>query len=320
MLSLAPDAAAQTKSNSAAAQALFEQARALMAQGRPAEACPKLEESQRLDPGSGTSLNLARCYEQAGRLASAWNQYLEAAASARAVGNADREAEARRRADAIRPRLPSLLIALSEEARAIAGLEVRRDGELVGGPQLGVALPTDAGEHTLEAKAPGRVPWKTVVVLKGEAHIATVSVPALAAVAPSAIAPPQQAALAPAPAAPHAPSETGGSALGARRTLALVAGGVGVVALGVGAGFGLKSMSHHEEAEKYCDGSLCNDERGVAAGNDAYAAGNVATAFTVVGVVGVAAGVVLWVTAPSAKANAVQVGFGPGSARLRGVF
>jgi serine/threonine-protein kinase len=290
-----------------------------MAQGRPAEACPKLEESQRLDPGSGTLLNLARCYEQAGRFASAWNQYLEAASAARVAGNAEREGEARRRAEALRPRLPSLVISLSTEARAVPGLEVLRDGVLVGAPQLGVPIPTDAGEHTLEARAPGRVPWKTVVTLKGESHTATVTVPTLAVTTATAPAPAAAAATAPAPTQePSAASSSSG--LGTRRTLALVAGGAGVVGLGVGTAFGLKSKSHHDEAEKYCDGSVCNDPRGVTAGNDAYAAGNVATVFTIVGVVGVAAGVVLWVTAPSPSASSVQVGFGPGVARIRGVF
>jgi hypothetical protein len=316
---LAPDALAQTTSNSAAAQALFEQARTLMAQGRPAEACPKLEESQRLDPGSGTLLNLARCYEQAGRLASAWNQYLEAASAARSAGNKERETEARKRADALRPRLPSLVIAVSAEARAIPGLEVLRDGELVGAPQLGVPIPTDSGEHTLEARAPGRIPWKAVVVLKSESHTATVSVPMLAAES-SAPAPAAVAAAAPPPTATQESAASGGSGLGGRRTLALVAGGVGVVALGVGTAFGLKSMSRHDEAEKYCNGSECTDERGVTAGNEAYAAGNVATIFTIVGVVGLGAGVILWVTAPSSKASSVQVGFGLGRAQLRGVF
>jgi len=54
-----------------AAQALFDEAKRAMADGRWAEACPKLEESERLDPSIGTAFNLARCYEHVGRIASA---------------------------------------------------------------------------------------------------------------------------------------------------------------------------------------------------------------------------------------------------------
>src|SRR5262245_18728599 len=58
--------------DSAAAQALFDQGRKLMESERWAEACPKLEESQRLDPAGGTLLHLALCREHEGRIATAW--------------------------------------------------------------------------------------------------------------------------------------------------------------------------------------------------------------------------------------------------------
>ena len=50
---------AQSASDKAQAQALFDDGRHLMEQGKFAEACRKLEGSQKLDPGAGTLLNLA---------------------------------------------------------------------------------------------------------------------------------------------------------------------------------------------------------------------------------------------------------------------
>src|SRR5258706_15050741 len=90
-----------TSSDKAAAEGLFGDARRLMADGKFAEACPKLEASQRLDPGVGALLNLGDCYEQYGRTASAWVEVREAASAARAGGSTDREAVARGRATAL---------------------------------------------------------------------------------------------------------------------------------------------------------------------------------------------------------------------------
>src|SRR4051794_35386626 len=78
-----------------AAQALFDDARRLMAAGQTAEACPKFAESQRLDPGIGTAFNLADCYEKSGHVASAWALFLEVVSQARASGESDREAAAK---------------------------------------------------------------------------------------------------------------------------------------------------------------------------------------------------------------------------------
>lgn len=317
-LALTPaHASAATAADSAAAQALFEQAKRLLKEGKAAEACPKLEESQRLDPGSGTLINLARCYEQTDRLASAWNKYLEAAAAAAASGNAQREKEARARATALRPTLSELVIDVSADAKAVSGLEITRDGERVGPAQWNVPIPADAGEHRVGASAPGREPWQGVVVVKGPGGTFTATVPALA---PTAGATPVMTNAPPPPAPVDAaePAHSRGG-LGTQRTIALVAGGVGVVGVVVGSIFGLKSKSDHDEAEKYCDGSRCTDPRGVTAGNAAHSAGNVSTVAMIIGGVGLAAGVTLWLTAPKAQVNAaLQVT--PGSLHLQGSF
>src|SRR6476620_10990144 len=84
LLALPSVSAAQSASDKAAAEALFDEGVTLLKQGKLQEA------SQRIDPGIGTLLYLAETYEKLGRTASAWATFREAASQAQAEGQTDR--------------------------------------------------------------------------------------------------------------------------------------------------------------------------------------------------------------------------------------
>ena len=81
----------------AAASALFDDGRRLMSENKFAEACPKLEESQRIDPGAGTLYQLSVCFESIGRIASAWIGFRDVAVQSANAGQADRANQVHRR-------------------------------------------------------------------------------------------------------------------------------------------------------------------------------------------------------------------------------
>jgi hypothetical protein len=295
-----------TPSEKVAAQTLFDEGRALVASGRFAEACPKLEESQRLDPTSGTLINLADCYEREGRTASAWNAFLEAAASAKASGRIERESAARDRAAALVPRLSK--IALFTGQNDVSTLQVQCDGAPVDRSRW-AGFPVDPGQHLLSIAAAGKKDFRTTVTIRADADSVSVMLPKLE----------DNGQFHPA----LAPEKKKGNT---QRTLALVVGGAGVVGLGVGTVFGLISRSKHNEADNYCDGSLCRDPRGLDLKDQAISAGNVSSVAFVAGAVGVGAGAVLWFTgrpkspAPASSSARVALIAGPGSVLVKGTF
>ena len=225
---------AQSASGSATAQALFDRGKKLMGDGKYAEACPALEESERIESRSGTALNLADCYERTGRLASAWSTFLDAASLAKAAGNTAREYGARQRAATLAPRLSHLVINASIAATT-PGLEIKRDGERVGSAQWGVPLPADAGKHTLTASARGRRPWETSVNVPSGAGTVNVSVPELEndSVEPVATPAVQPVPLAPADASRPSPPASDHPTQSRTNTAVIAAGAVtGAFAVG----------------------------------------------------------------------------------------
>ena len=60
------------------ADQLFKQGKQLMGEKRYADACNAFEESYRLDPGIGAQLNIAKCYEEWGKIGRAYLAYVAA--------------------------------------------------------------------------------------------------------------------------------------------------------------------------------------------------------------------------------------------------
>ncbi len=296
----------------AAAQSLFDDAKRLMKAGRYTEACPKLEESGRLDPGMGTLFQLADCYEHVGRTASAWAAFVELAGRAKAAAQPAREKAARDRANLLEPKLPRLMIRVQMSGPdAIAGLAITRDGEPVGSAQWGTAVPVDPGEHRIAVSAPGYKSWLSTASLRGDGKTVIVVVPRLEA---EAIAPPpappvpvpqpvaSEARPAPPPPAPVVAVDT--SRGSAQRTTGGVLIGFGLAGLATGGAFALASRTTYGASSPHCNGNLC-DATGVQRRDEARTYGDVATIALGAGAAVFIGGVITYVTAPSSTSHAV---------------
>jgi hypothetical protein len=272
----------------AVARSLFFEARKLMGEGRWADACPKLEESEHIDPGIGTEFNLADCYEHTGRLASAWALFEQVAATARQTNQTAHAALAQQRGEAVAPRVPVLVVEVPAGSRA-EGLEITRDGAPVPAAVLSTPVRVDVGEHVVVAHAPNRVPW-TVTVQLGEGGSTTVRIPDLEAATPSS--PP-----------PDVPAPARG--LSGRKTVGLALGAVGLGAVVAGTVFGAVSWSAHGDAKQWCDATTnaCTDPRGVDARSNAVHYGNASSGLFVGGGALLGAGVLVWLTAPASNAR-----------------
>lgn len=249
--------------DSATAEELFRVARRLFASGQIAEACNNFEESQRLDPSSGTLLSLADCHARLGRTASAWAEFLEAERLSLAQKRPDRAREARAQADALEPQLSRLLIRVPEPA---PGMVVERNGDRLALSSLGVSLPVDPGRYSVRVSANGYVPWTHTLDIHEPGEQA-VDVPALTR-EPAVVRDPQRAGPATLPRKRAQQPRTAPSHRPTRKnegtspipTTFWVAGGTGIVAASLVAVFGGLSLSSYAKAEDSCPGRQdCSD-------------------------------------------------------------
>ncbi len=242
-----------SEADDAAARALFNEGRKLVDSGSYAEGCIKFEQSLKLDPGLGTSFNLADCEERIGRTASAWTRFLDVAAATKLQGQQERERVARARAAALEPRLSRLSL---EVGAKVDGLVVERDGMPVDSAAWGMALPIDPGEHVIGAKAPGKEPWSETISVSAGPSTLRVRVPELQSVPQRP--PPATPAFPPAkPPASPVQAATGVEQGRPLSPASLVLGTVGAVVLSTGGVFAVAMSSENDQAKSLCPAGLC---------------------------------------------------------------
>jgi hypothetical protein len=286
----------------AAAQALFDEAMALMKADRFAEACPKLEASLKLDPAMGTEFNLAGCLERQGQIARAWGHFVAVADGAKAAKQVEREKSARQRAQALEPRLPRLTVVVPPAVARLPGLAVTKDGLPVDPAQFGLATPVDPGAHTVSARASGKRAWSQDVQAAERAR-AELTIPPLEdeAAPPPPVTPGEKPATPPSP--PIAPG------LGVQRGVAIGLGALGVVGLVMGTVLGVSAKSQWSQALTQCrlsDPTWCYPAA-FGPGDGAVTAATGSTVSFALGGAALAAGVITFFTAKPSKQTGLRV-------------
>jgi hypothetical protein len=247
-------------------------ARSLEKMGKLVAAAERYLEVQRLDPGSGASVDVQ---QQA-------------------------QADAKTEHAALVPRIPNIVIQV--EGAALEEVAVTVNGVPVPGSLLGIKRPVDPGSVALEAEHGGRRVNETATLREGELKTVTLRFAAASAVESPAV---PVAALAASPAAPPAPNAanqptdaaaSSGSSLRTIGFVTLAAGGVGVV---TGAVTGLLAKSRKDSIEG------CEDTRCPPSATDDVESYNQLRTVSSVAFIGggvlAATGIVLVLTAPSAK-------------------
>lgn len=287
-----------------------------MESGRYETACPRIEQSYRIDPRIGALFALAECESKRGRIATAvarYDEYLTEHGKLprdKKAKQGDRALIARRQVDLLRPDLPRLTLVLPREAPR--DMVVRCDGAPVAEDALGAPIPLDPGAHVITTSTPGGALSEVrLTIARGQQiRLVLTLAPALAVTTPPPALSPAAPAIAPEPAAPTEVHPTSG-----RRVAAYVSGGIGLVGLAVGGVFGGLALAQKSTVDANCKptadpGTLGCHGDGYRASRNLQQFGLWSTVGFAVGLAGGVVAVVLIATEP-AKVKSSALASGP---------
>jgi hypothetical protein len=212
--------------------------------------------------------------------------------------------------------IPTIVFITKDQAgNDLSAVRVTVDGSPLADRLDGPALRVDPGEHTFEFFAPGRPRvTKKLVVREGvkERQETIVLAEATGSPAPPIAAPP--------PSGDEAPSSAGST----QRSLAIAAGGVGVVGIALGTVFGVDARAKWKNAQGACSGphlADCPDHDAAVRDHDAaITSATISTAAFIAGGAALGTAIVLWLTAPKSVPTAIGIGSSVSSISVVGAF
>ena len=289
----------------AAARALAVDGLKLAQAGNCAEAVPKLERAEKLYHAPVVASRLGECYVSLGRLVEGTEMLRKVLREPQPAEPAPALTKALERAqkvlDAAKPRIAGLTVKVA----AVSDLMVKVDGNPMASALLDTEIPSDPGEHTVEASAPGFLKSATrISVADGERKTVTLTltrdpnaptVPPPSPAGNSASAQRPSSTVAPPPEA-KASSAAQDSPRPPNRTAAYLAFGLGAAGVGAGSVLGIMTLKQHETLQTSCPDDTCPRDQQEDL-DDAKRLGNFSTIAFGVGAAGLVLGTVLYFTA-----------------------
>jgi len=217
--------------------------------------------------------------------------------------------DAKKEIDPVSARVPKATITVS----GCDNPHVTLDDVAMSNAALGIKRPVDPGTHSVKATAdgcgPGEVTFTVAEGKEADAPIkltksATATVPPVTP--PPAIPPPGDTPPANPPAGNPPGGDTGGGGGSTQKTLGFVSLGVGGVGLIAGTITGILAAGKASDLKAACTNGICGADQ--QSNIDSYKTmGTISTVGFIVGGVGVAAGLVLILTAPKAPAKTAWI-------------
>jgi len=271
------------------ADVLFKKGKKLLGEKRYAEACAAFEDSDKLDPGIGAKLNVARCYQEWGKLATAYRWYDDAERMARAA-NDERAPKIHALSEELDGSVPRLTVKAPPDADLV-GVTITLDAAPMPVAELGVERRVDPGPHQIVYVVNARTLSKTVPVERGGSSEVTLELPTKAT--------------------RLARRGHGGGASDSgepgqtQRILGIAAAGAGLTAVVISVIVTYRARTDYDNAiTNHCRGAkdMC-DAEGLSTTHAARHRANIATAVTITGAVAIAGGAVLYLLAPRARSD-----------------